>query len=183
LENEENVNWIAETLGADFFKIDTKEEWNITGSLVDHHPMYRFIPGKTRGEGLFVAVLRKHVERNENETIHSRPACLKVMTDEPPVSNGKKKDIPPHSKALSIHFHQEEYPNVDINYQQAISYLRKEAIILPAETPKGFVLLTYQHIPIGFAKNIGNRANNLYPMEWRIKSTHIPEHETILEFA
>ena len=183
LENEENVNWIAETLGADFVQIDTKEEWNITGSLVDHHPMYRFIPGKTRGEGLFVAVLRKHVEGNENETIHSKPACLKVMTDEPPVSNGKKKDIPSHSKALSIHFHQEEYPNVDINYQQAISYLRKEAIILPAETPKGFVLLTYQHIPIGFAKNIGNRANNLYPMEWRIKSTHIPEHETILEFA
>jgi hypothetical protein len=45
------------------------------------------------------------------------------------------------------------------------------------------VLLTYQQEPIGFAKNIGNRANNLYPMEWRIKSTHIPEHETILELA
>jgi NOL1/NOP2/fmu family ribosome biogenesis protein len=95
----------------------------------------------------------------------------------------KKKDVPPHSKALSITLDRKEYPNVDINYQQAISYLRKEAIVLPAETPKGIVLLTYQNIPIGFAKNIGNRANNLYPAEWKIKSTHIPEHETILELA
>lgn len=22
---------------------------------------------------------------------------------------------------------------------------------------------------------MGNRANNIYPMEWRIKSTHLPE--------
>lgn len=182
-ENEENVNWIAESLGADYVTIETKEEWNITGSLTNHHPMYRFIPGKTRGEGLFVAVLRKHSDGNDNVSAHPKPASLKVMTDEPSVSNGKKKDIPPHSKALSIRFQREEYPNVDINYQQTISYLRKEAIVLPAETPKGFVLLTYQHIPIGFAKNIGNRANNLYPMEWRIKSTHIPEYETILELA
>ena len=24
-------------------------------------------------------------------------------------------------------------------------------------------------------KNIGNRANNLYPQEWKIKTTHLPE--------
>jgi len=33
-------------------------------------------------------------------------------------------------------------------------------------------------------KNIGQRANNLYPKEWRIKSTHIPEeYEAILRLA
>jgi hypothetical protein len=26
---------------------------------------------------------------------------------------------------------------------------------------------------LGFAKNIGHRINNLYPKEWKIKSTHI----------
>ena len=180
-ENEENVNWIAEQLGADFVMIQTKEEWNITGSLIDQHPMYRFIPGKTRGEGLFVAVLKKH--EDESPTVHSREAMLRIMTDEQLVPPNKKKDIPNHSKALSIRLQRDEYPNVEIDYQQAISYLRKEAIVLPSETPRGIVLLTYQQTPIGFAKNIGNRANNLYPMEWRIKSTHIPEHETILEFA
>lgn len=180
-ENEENVNWIAEQLGADFVNVQTKEEWNITGSLIDQHPMYRFIPGKTRGEGLFVAVLKKHEDDAPN--VHAREAMLRIMTDEQLVPPNKKKDIPNHSKALSIRLQRNEYPNVDIDYQQAISYLRKEAIVLPSETPRGIVLLTYQHAPIGFAKNIGNRANNLYPMEWRIKSTHIPEHETILEFA
>ena len=180
-ENEENVNWIAEQLGADFVNVHTKEEWNITGSLIDQHPMYRFIPGKTRGEGLFVAVLKKHEDDAPN--VHSREAMLRIMTDEQLVPPNKKKDIPNHSKALSIRLQRNEYPNVDIDYQQAISYLRKEAIVLPSETPRGIVLLTYQQAPIGFAKNIGNRANNLYPMEWRIKSTHIPEHETILEFA
>lgn len=180
-ENEENVNWIAEQLGADFVNVHTKEKWNITGSLIDQHPMYRFIPGKTRGEGLFVAVLKKHEDDAPN--VHAREAMLRIMTDEQLVPPNKKKDIPNHSKALSIRLQRNEYPNVDIDYQQAISYLRKEAIVLPSETPRGIVLLTYQQAPIGFAKNIGNRANNLYPMEWRIKSTHIPEHETILEFA
>lgn len=182
-ENEENVNWIAEELGADFITINIQDEWNITGSLVDHHPMYRFIPGKTRGEGLFVAVLRKHTHQEETKNTPPRMATLKVMTYEPTIANGKKKDIPNHAQALSIRFNKVDYPNVDIDYRQAICYLRKEAIVLPAETPRGIVLLTYHHIPIGFAKNIGNRANNLYPMEWRIKSTHIPEHETILELA
>ncbi len=180
-ENEENVNWIAEQLGADFVNVHTKDEWNITGSLIDQHPMYRFIPGKTRGEGLFVAVLKKHEDDAPN--VHAREAMLRIMTDEQLVPPNKKKDIPNHSKALSIRLQRNEYPNVDIDYQQAISYLRKEAIVLPSETPRGIVLLTYQQAPIGFAKNIGNRANNLYPMEWRIKSTHIPEHETILELA
>ena len=35
------------------------------------------------------------------------------------------------------------------------------------------LLLTYRHIPLGFVKNIGNRAcaNNLYPQEWRIRQS------------
>ena len=58
-----------------------------------------------------------------------------------------------------------------------MAYLRKEAIVLPADTPRGIVLITYRDIPLGFAKNLGNRANNLYPAEWRIKSTHTPDQE------
>jgi len=37
------------------------------------------------------------------------------------------------------------------------------------------VLLTWQGEPLGFVKNIGNRANNLYPNEWRIRSGYLPE--------
>ena len=47
-----------------------------------------------------------------------------------------------------------------------------KAVNLPADTPKGYVLVTYRQVPIGWEKNIGNRANNLYPQEWKIKSSH-----------
>ena len=212
-ENEENVAWIAEELCADFIDIDIKEEWNITGSLTDNHPVYRFIPGLTRGEGLFVAVLRKKEGAFNEELRTKNEESDNAFANDPKSYSSKKvptlkkeypskkktpckkesssfilhpslpKDYSLHSKALSIVDDNKEYPHIDIDYAQAINYLRKEAIVLPPDTPKGIVLLTYQHIAIGFAKNIGNRANNLYPAEWKIKSTHIPEYETILELA
>ena len=60
-ENEENIRWMMEELGAEVLPIETKAEWHITGSLLEgfHEPVYRFIPGITRSEGLFVCVLRK----------------------------------------------------------------------------------------------------------------------------
>ena len=46
---------------------------------------------------------------------------------------------------------------------------------MPDGTPRGFVLLTYGGYPLGFVKNIGNRANNLYPAEWpHTFPLHIP---------
>ena len=66
-------------------------------------------------------------------------------------------------------------PRVEIDYDTAIAYLRREAIRLPDDSPRGIITLTYRGVDIGQAKNIGNRANNLYPKEWRIKSTHMPE--------
>ena len=49
-----------------------------------------------------------------------------------------------------------------------------QAIVLD-DAPRGYVLLMYKNRPLGFVKNLGNRANNLYPQEWRILSSHIPE--------
>ncbi|MDR2473931.1 MAG: hypothetical protein LBD53_10325, partial [Tannerella sp.] len=33
----------------------------------------------------------------------------------------------------------------------------------------GYITVTYQGHPLGIVKNIGSRANNLYPIEWRIR--------------
>ena len=76
---------------------------------------------------------------------------------------------------MSTDLNKESFPQASLTYEQAIAYLRKETVTLGAEVPRGYVLLTYQNIPIGFAKNVGNRANNLYPQEWRIRSGYIPE--------
>ena len=74
----------------------------------------------------------------------------------------------------------DRYPTAELTYRQAIDYLRRESLQLPDSTPKGIVLVTYRNVPLGFVKNLGSRANNLYPQEWRIKSTHVPDAENIL---
>ena len=73
------------------------------------------------------------------------------------------------------------FPREEISYEQAVAYLRKEAVTLSDAAPRGVVLLTYKNMPLGFVKNIGNRANNLYPQEWRIRSGYLPEG--VLELA
>ena len=185
-ENEENVVWIAEHLGADFISVPVPEAWHITGSLIDNHPVYRLIPGKTQGEGLFMAVLRK---RNTSETegvfaesYAQQPvspkalAALNVLSHGPLPDEIKGKTALPHqSKALSIQFDTAAFPQISVSYAQAIAYLRGEALTLPTDTPRGIVALRYANSPLGFVKNVGNRANNLYPQAWKIKSTHLPD--------
>ncbi|MCM1223885.1 MAG: RsmB/NOP family class I SAM-dependent RNA methyltransferase [Lachnospiraceae bacterium] len=82
----------------------------------------------------------------------------------------KGRDISP-SQALAMceDLCEEAFPRVELSHEQAIAYLQRQAPDLGG-SPKGIVLLTYRGHPLGFAKNLGNRANNLYPKEWRIIS-------------
>ena len=74
-----------------------------------------------------------------------------------------------------------EGTSVDLSYSQAIAYLRGETLTLPPDTPRGILTVNFMGHPLGQVKNIGTRANNLYPKEWRIKSTHVPaEYEPVL---
>ena len=70
---------------------------------------------------------------------------------------------------------------VELDYKSAIAYLRREALVLPADTPRGIVDVTFMGQVLGQVKNIGSRANNLYPKEWKIKTTYITDnYEAIL---
>ena len=231
-EDEDNVAWIARELGADMLEVPVEEAWGITGNLIgDSFPVYRFLPHKVKGEGFFLAVLRKHA--GEVETVEPRAEkkkkggkdvkgkapqlsvpkeakdWLQIPGDYQLTINGtnvqafpkshetvytllqqyvkvihagitlgemKGKDlIPHHSLAMSTALANDAFPKAEVTYEQAIAYLRKESLVLDAGIPRGYVLLTYQNIPLGFMKNIGNRANNLYPQEWRIRSGYLPE--------
>lgn len=182
-EDEENVEWIVRELGADPVTLDgVKEEWNITGALEGGLPVCRFIPGRTKGEGLFMAVVRKHGSY-ETSNLNPQPSTLNPQTSNlkvlshginPPTLKGKK-EIPDVSLALTIEQDKNGFPSAVVDRQTAISYLRREAIVLPPDTPRGIVTIKYNGLGLGFANNLGNRANNLYPQEWRIKSTYIPE--------
>ena len=196
-EDEENIAWILNEYDAELLSVPTEETWNITGSLIDNplkdgreFPVYRFIPGKTRGEGIFMAIIRKHGENKtfiNKTTIDVDKAITEARKRLRILSHGVKEGlqkgktiIPDHTLALSFSANKSAYPNVEVDYHTAIAYLRHEAIVLTSEAPRGIVLLTYKGYPIGFAKNLGNRANNLYPQEWRIKSSHIPNEQIIL---
>ena len=42
-------------------------------------------------------------------------------------------------------------------------------ILMSANIPKGWNIVTYNGINLGFIKNIGSRVNNYFPVEWRIR--------------
>lgn len=90
------------------------------------------------------------------------------------VAQIKGRDIlPAQPLALSTSLRDGAFPAVAVDYATALAYLRREAVTLEG-APRGIVLLQYAGRPLGFVKNLGNRANNLYPQAWRIMSTHAP---------
>lgn len=107
---------------------------------------------------------------------------LHVLTAGVPLAHIKGKSlIPQHGLAMNITYSLAAFPTFEVNYEQAIAFLKKEAITLPATASNGYILLTYRNYPLGFIKNLGNRTNNLYPNEWRIRSGYIPDKiESIL---
>lgn len=76
---------------------------------------------------------------------------------------------PAAALALSTALDPEAFPRAELSLAEALDYLRREAIVLPADTPRGYVLVCYDGHPLGFVNNLGTRANNLYPTEWRIR--------------
>lgn len=258
-EDEENIRWMCDEFSAEVLPLDVPADWHITGNLLpgEDFPVYRFLPHKTRGEGFFLAVLRKpeqssasvkmssgsvnpyfsSVNLNSNsvnlrsesrkpqgkgmkaagiskeqlsalrkwlltpddyeliqggnkvsafsraylQELSALQASLRIVQAGVSLAELKGKDwIPEHALAMSFQLKPDAFPREEVSYEQAVAYLRKEAVTLSDAAPRGVVLLTFKNIPLGFAKNIGNRANNLYPQEWRIRSGYLPEEVRIL---
>ena len=191
-ENEENVLWILRTLGGELLPVEVKPEWNITPSLLPEleGPVYRFIPGITRGEGLFMAVIRKagsdndsvneNDNRNEIRNARLRKSSFQlsravmhpdILYPSPSAlgTNDKASAASKSAASKSAAPTSADAPMVPLTRMQALQYLHREALVLPPDTPRGIVIVTYRGLPLGYAKNIGSRANNLYPQEWRIR--------------
>ncbi len=213
-ENEEMVEHIMKEYGAESVALDVDERWGIAAGIDTEAHCYRFIPGRTRGEGLFVSVLRK----NENEFAEGRRRATKKKTEArgkmevvPPFVKGwiadeggmwsvkdgcafvrwgsgelapelcvatlKGKDwVPTQELAMNRMLVRGNWPEFEVDAIQALDYLGCKALTLSADTPRGIVLLTYCGEPLGWVKNLGSRANNLYPKGWRILSAN-PEPE------
>ena len=173
-ENEENIRWLLSEFDARVLPVETRPEWNITGSLLPDfsEPVYRFIPGISRSEGLFMCVLQKGGKKTLPQPLPVRKGSKHTTT-----SPALRLLTPlPHREGSGESLSGESL--VPLSYPQALAYQRHEALVLPPDTPRGLVEVCFEGIPLGLAKNIGTRANNLYPKEWRIKSTHTPQEYT-----
>jgi 16S rRNA C967 or C1407 C5-methylase (RsmB/RsmF family)/NOL1/NOP2/fmu family ribosome biogenesis protein len=82
------------------------------------------------------------------------------------IASMKGKDIvPSHELALSGWF-KGGFPVIDLDLENALSFLRRKDF--SAVGAKGWNLMSYGGLPIGWAKLLPNRINNYYPAEWRI---------------
>ncbi len=212
-ENEEIVQNLVSGRGAEAMEIPALSAINGTAGAIDAGwPAYRFIPGHVRGEGLFVALLRKpggatagapvkdikpskppfpEAERwlegewtwlRNGDTLNAMPANwagayaviekrMRVVVPGMEAATVKGRDaIPSQPLAMSRALRAGAFARAVVNATEAISYLSRNAMALPDGTPRGIVLLTHGGAPLGFVKNLGNRANNLYPSSWRILS-------------
>lgn len=74
---------------------------------------------------------------------------------------------PAHSLALSPLVRPDLWPRASMELSQAIEYLRK-GVVDASCLADGLNMICYDGLPLGFAKRIGARVNNMYPTAWRI---------------
>lgn len=89
-----------------------------------------------------------------------------------------RKMVPHHALALSTARAADAFPVCEVDYPTALRYLRGESIAI--EGPRGHVLVAHEGAVLGFANNLGIRANNLYPKPQRILSTHLPDFKPLV---
>lgn len=74
--------------------------------------------------------------------------------------------IPNHELAMST-ARTALIPHVDIDLKQALQYLRRETLDL-GDVPKGWLLVQYKQVALGWIKQVQGKAKNHYPLNWRI---------------
>jgi NOL1/NOP2/fmu family ribosome biogenesis protein len=78
----------------------------------------------------------------------------------------KGKDVvPAHELALSL-LPLHELNSIEVSKEAALQYLRRKELVVQAT--KGWNLVRYCGLPLGWVKVLPNRINNYYPAEWRI---------------
>jgi 16S rRNA C967 or C1407 C5-methylase (RsmB/RsmF family)/NOL1/NOP2/fmu family ribosome biogenesis protein len=77
-----------------------------------------------------------------------------------------KELIPDHELALSLLLN-EQLPCINVNYNEAIQYLKKKELFLE-NIVKGWAVVNYCGMKLGWVKVLHNRINSYYPTHWRI---------------
>lgn len=206
-ENEENVQWVCEELGAElieskhfYFHTDMSEGFFIASmKKTSSAPNFKNLKSKPSKPSEYSTLLENPgnwaiIEKGseifaiprqfEAEILHfaSKLRVLKMGVKLGEKIENKKKIqfIPDIQLALCKDINENNWDKENVDRATALHFLKCESISLP-NAPIGYTLLKYEGINLGWVKNIGNRSNNLYPDLWRIRM-NIPEELCELPF-
>ena len=211
-EDEEILQWLGENFKLESIAIDVPDHWGIVSTAsANGLAGYRFFPHKLKGEGFFIAAVRKKefapgFKPSKFRSLHDKKiwlqaealvktgdwVCLKAkeefialpparesdwqLLDKQlylrkaglPLGTPSAKDwLPAHDLALSFDANP-GIPYIDVNREQALRFLKKEDFDLPSNL-RGWHLISYEGIGLGWVKALGNRFNNYLPKHWRIR--------------
>lgn len=222
-ENEERLEALAALPDAEPIALPFSEAEGVSAGLATDLPCYRFMPGRVRGEGLFMCAVRKrtdgrgaafkgkfggkvdpeatafarrHFLLDDHAVVatHSGTALvpqahmsffaaideLRPLRCGLPLCQVKGRDVvAAWPTAYSSLLRRNSLPAlelsreadmVNLSREAALAYLHGDSLSdIPANLPRGLALATHAHAPLGFIKNIGRRANNLYPTPLRLR--------------
>lgn len=119
---------------------------------------YVFLQGKEQA----FAIYPNH--EHDFQLIHKQLYLRKIGL--PLGAPAAKNWIPAHEVALSID-KSSSISTITLNREQALLFLKKDELQIDA--PKGWHLVTFDGLSLGWIKSIGNRMNNYLPKHWRIR--------------
>ncbi len=109
------------------------------------------------------------VPESLHEEMEFLRATLHVIHIGTPVATQKHaKFIPEQALALATKIAKGRFLKIDLNLEDALKYLRKDQLDIQ-HSAKGYALMSYEDVPLGWANMLGNRLNNMYPTPWRIR--------------
>ena len=99
------------------------------------------------------------------QRVHAQLRVIKLGTEIGEI--GPKGIIPNSALALDLSTLNSDVSIINLTLEQALKYLKGETFPLAGD--RGYSVVQFEGINLGWINHLGNRFNNLYPKEWRIR--------------
>ena len=108
-------------------------------------------------------------QQTNNTQMAAIASKLKAIWTGIPIGKLTRKEfIPAEELALQLTFDNTTYPTIELTTNEALHYLRGEWTAT-TQLQQGWNTVCYNKQTLGFVKSIGNRLNNYWPKDWRIR--------------
>ncbi len=227
-ENEQNIKWLTGRHECESVRLDISDYTGITEIVCQGIYGYGFYPGRIKGEGLFISVLKKTGKQEKTEVRYKSANQSRVTREEKTIAEEwtlfkgdqliesgnsviaypgdisdyqllannlriirpgvklfvtkTKRNIPEHDLAMSVHLRKESFPSADLEYEKALAFLSRGQFRID-NIQKGWNIVCYRGVTLGFINNIVSRINNYYPVGWRIRmNTQLKGQKNIIKW-